>query len=191
MHALPLKLFTWPARPAALDCNGLALIFCNLPDATHRSDARLFARRVLRELCAQLLNTTYLFETPRGPACLTGKISLSYADNKVLIGLSCHDALGVDIVAINHTPEIEMLSRLYLPASARVSGTPGEDQDSQFAQAWAEMEACCKARGMPLEEMNQARQQAFAACKFIDCEQSAGYKIAVAIIPSHSKELLS
>lgn len=166
---LPAKLYTWPEHPASFDATGLAMVLCEL--ILPRADARLFARKVLRELCAQLLNTTELSETPRGPVCPTGHISLSYAGNKLLIGLSRHEKLGVDIVAVQPPPEVEALTRLYLPVPS-----------SNFALDWAQMEACSKALGLPLAEINEERSRKLARCKLIACEQPDGYRIAVAMI---------
>jgi len=165
----PLKLFNWPERPAVLEAGGIALLLCelNLP----RVDARQLARKRLRELCAQLLNSTELTETLQGPVCPTGYISLSYAGNNLLIGLSRDVKLGVDIVAADPPPETGALTRLYLPAFS-----------GNFALAWAQMEACSKALGLPLTENSRERSRQLACCKIIPCEQTDGYQIAVAVI---------
>ena len=179
MKALPLKLLIWPERPSRFDHHGLALILLTLPAGTKRADARQMARTTLRECIASLLHAVHfeLVEGVHGPL-ITGsdiRISLSYAGDKALIGLSCGQALGVDIVKIKglDVDEIEALARLYLPTN---NGT-------DFALAWAQMEACCKALKLPLSEIDAARQLAYAGCKLVDCEQMDGYRIAVAIKP--------
>ena len=171
----PLKLFNWPYRPAAFDASGLALVLCELPENLNRADARLFARKVLRELCAQLLDTTELTETPRGPVCKAGYISLSYAGNKLLIGLSRHVKLGVDITASQTPLEVDALTRLYLPES---------DRNIPFSLAWAQMEACSKLLDLPLTEISEQRSREFTRCKFINCQQPEHFCIAVAIVSS-------
>ena len=117
-----------------------------------------------------------LIETPCGPliAGITAdiKVSLSYAGEKVLIGISSGHALGVDIVLIDRFPEIEALSRLYLPTTPL--------GDAGFALAWAQMEACCKCLCLPLSEIDEVRKHAYAACDLPDCQQVDGYRMAVA-----------
>ena len=181
-----LKLLIWPESPASFDPNGLALIILTLPAGSSNTVARSLARETLQKLSGQLpgLDTEQLVETPRGPRFYdsTIRISLSYAKDRVLIGLSRNHALGVDIVEIALVPEIEALCRLYLPKAAALAVLETDGRDSAFAQAWAQLEACCKASGLPLAEINKQREKNYTACRFIDCEQIDGYRIAVAII---------
>lgn len=130
-----------------------------------------------------------LIEASNGPL-LTGadreiRISLSYAGDKVLIGLSCDRALGVDIVQIDRIAETLALSRLYLPeiACATVHEAIPHVRDESFALSWAQMEACCKVLNLPLAEIDEKRQLAYASCEIVNCEQIDFYSIAVAIIP--------
>lgn len=182
MKLPPLKALIWPESPAGFDQNGLALVLLALAAGTRRADARSQARGVLRELAGRLLPgvPVELVETPRGPQFPGSgiRISLSYAGDKVLIGLSKEHELGVDIVQIDNIPESEALSGLYLPNSA---SAPRRDED--FALRWAEVEACCKALGLPLAEMDQEREKAYATCDLLDCEQIAGYRMSAAIHP--------
>lgn len=188
---MPLKPLLWPECAAGFDPNGLALVVLTLPAGTQRTDARRLAREVLRELTGRLLPGApiELEDSPHGPR-LTGaacdiRISLSYAGDKVLIGLSCGRAIGVDIVQIDRIAEIKTLSRLYLPQSAcaTVLEAAPDLTDQRFAESWAEMEACCKALSLPLAEVDEKRERAYANCELIDCEQIIGYSMAVAIIP--------
>jgi hypothetical protein len=128
-----------------------------------------------------------LIESPCGPL-IAGisadiKVSLSYAGEKVLIGISCGHALGVDIVLIDRFPEIEALSRLYLPT------TPLDD--AGFSLAWAQMEACCKCLGLPLAEIDEGRERAYSACDLPDCHQVDGYRMAVAVEQKQLSRALS
>lgn len=189
----PLQPLIWPDYPAAFDPDGLALILFTLPAGTHRPDARLLARAVLRELTAHLLDLPLtkilLIEGPHGPQ-LSGsdlRISLSYAADKVLIGLSRERAIGVDIVAVDNFPESEALSRLYLPEEACLTVLEAELRDEKFALRWAQMEACCKALGLPLAEITREREQAYAGCDLLNCQQIDGYRMSVAIIPKKSQ----
>ncbi len=170
-----LKPLIWPDTPAGLDNEGLALILLNLPPGTHRAQAGQLARSVLREYLTALLPVVQIeiVESPSGPL-ITGsdlRISLSYAGDKALIGIARGRQLGVDIVKIECMDDVETLAKLYLPAA------PNAD----FALAWAQMEACCKALKLPLSEVNDARKLAYAGCELIDCEQMDGYRIAVAV----------
>jgi phosphopantetheinyl transferase len=183
MKLPPLKALIWPECPAGFDQNGLALVLLTLPAGTLRAAARSQARAVLRELAVRLLPgaPVELVESPRGPQ-LQGsdiRISLSYAGDKVLIGLSKRHALGVDIVQIDNIPEIGALSGLYLPDSAAATLC-----DENFALSWAQMEACCKALGLPLAEIDPQREKAYATCDLPDCEQIAGYRMAAAVLRS-------
>ncbi len=121
------------------------------------------------------MHTTKIIETPSGPAIADSDlhISLSYAGDKALIGLSCKQPLGVDIVWIEKLPEIETLSRLYLPKAVSC--------EAGFALAWAQMEACCKALKLPLTEIDDARASAYAGCILPECEQIDGYRMAIAL----------
>jgi hypothetical protein len=168
----------WPECPSKPDEHGLALVLLTLPAGMHRSDARSHARAVLKEITDRLSPGAGLVETPTGPQIANPdfRISLSYAGDKVLIGISEGRNLGVDIVKIERIPEIEMLSRLYLPEA---TGTALSCAD--FALRWAQMEACCKASGLPLAEINEEREKAYAACDLFDCEQIGGYRMAIAV----------
>ncbi len=174
MKLSPLKLLIWPECPAEFDHHGLALILLTLPAGTKRADARQMARTTLRECIASLLHAVHieLAEGVHGPL-ITGsdlRISLSYAGDKALIGIARRRALGVDIVKIESMDDVETLAKLYLPVA------PNAD----FALAWAQMEACCKALKLPLSEINDARKLAYASCELVDCEQIDGYRIALA-----------
>ncbi len=172
-------IMTWPDCPICFDGNGIALTLLELPLTTPRAEAGILAREVIKKTAARLLNATELVETPHGPKLAQGNIhvSLSYAADKALIGFSCERPLGVDIVRIEPMPEIDALARLYLPSSTATS-------DAGFAQAWAEMEACCKALGLPLGEIDERRKKAYAACDLLECTQIDGYRMAVALGPS-------
>ncbi|BCB26668.1 hypothetical protein SKTS_15540 [Sulfurimicrobium lacus] len=171
--------------------NGLALLLLALPGGTPRAHARLLARQVLRETLGGLLSLpaeqVALFEGPYGPrlegAASDIRVSLSYAGEWALIGLSTGRALGVDIVRIDSLPEVAALARDFLPAAAchAVLAAPLEERDACFAQAWAEMEACSKCLGLPLQEIGAEREQALKACALLSCEQVDGYRIAVAV----------
>ncbi len=197
MKIPPLKPLIWPEHPAGFDQHGLILVILTLPANTQRTDARRLARGVLHELTGRLLpgSPVELVESPHGPR-LTGaachiRISLSYAGDKVLIGLSCTHDIGVDIVQIDHIAETRALSRLYLPQNACRAVLEAEPilTDQRFASAWAQMEACCKALNLPLTEIDDEREKAYANCKFVDCEQIIGYQMAVAIIPQQSTQV--
>ncbi len=179
-----LKPLFWPESPANFDNVALVLLTLDAPGI----QARKRVREVLRDIFSRLPGTSHIdmIETARGPL-LTGeaasiRISLSYAGNKALIALAKDRPIGVDIVQVGNFPEIETLSRLYLPLAARLTMrqvTP--DRDARFALAWAQMEACCKCLNLPLAEIDVQREQAYAACTLIDCEQIDGYRIAVAL----------
>ena len=171
-----VKVLNWPDCPSRFD--GIALTLLELPHATPRTKAGMHAREAVKKIAARLLPATELVETPRGPRLAQSNIhlSLSYAPDRVLIGFSCGRPLGVDIVRIAHFPEIDALARLYLPASNAIS-------DAGFAQSWAEMEACCKALGLPLAEIDERRMKAYAACDLLECTQIDGYRMAVALGP--------
>lgn len=184
---MPLRVFIWPECPGGFDPNGLALVLITLTECTRRSDARLRARAVLREMTCIILSVEQIeiMEGPDGPM-LAGTdihISLSYAGDKVLLGLSCGRALGVDIMKVDHFTEIESLSRLYLPKAAclAVLETTPDHRDSKFAHSWTQMEACCKALGLPLVEIDRERALAYAACELFNCKQIDGYRISVAV----------
>ena len=170
-----VKVLNWPDCPSCID--GIALTLLELPHATPRTKAGMHAREVVKKIAARLLQTSELVETPRGPRLAQSNIhlSLSYAPDKVLIGFSCERPLGVDIVRIEPLPEIDALARLYLPAFTATAC---------FAQSWAEMEACCKALGLPLAEIDEERKIAYAACDLLECTQIDGYRMAVALGPS-------
>ena len=179
-----LKPLIWPEFPTNLDRVALVLLTLDAPGI----QARKRVREVLRDILSRLPETSQIemIETARGPL-LTGeaapiRISLSYAGDKALIALAKDRPIGVDIVQVGNLPEIETLSRLYLPAATRLASLQeSPDRDCRFALAWAQMEACCKCLNLPLAEINAQREHAYAACTLIDCEQLDGYRIAVAL----------
>ena len=167
-----IEALNWPRCPERLD--GIALILLDLPHETPREKARLMARAVVRNAAARLLKreSITLVETPSGPWISEGlHVSLSYAEGKALIGLSSDRPLGVDIVKIASIPEADALAGLYLPSSRKVA---------DFELNWARMEACCKALNLPLAEMDEAREMAYASCDLPECSQIEGYRMAVA-----------
>lgn len=181
------KLLIWPDCPAEFDSNGIALILHTVPADTNRTKARIIARDILYQVLDKLLPgmPIKLVEGARGPTltnCDT-HASLSYAHDKILIGLHKGSALGVDIVSNVHFPEIESLCRLYLPESDRkaIFDTPSNLQNLAFASAWANMEASCKSRGLPLTEISPEREKIYAECALLNCPQIAHYSIALAL----------
>lgn len=189
----------WPAA-VQLDGDGLALVLLALPPGTARPAARQLARQVLRQILGGLLarpaDEVALHESAQGPVLAEAardiRISLSYAADRCLIGLAEGHALGVDIVRIESLPEIESLSRLYLPAAdcRHVLDAPPTERDARFALAWAQMEARSKCLGLPLAEISQQREQALNAGKLADCRQTGNYRIALAS-PALSSEHVS
>ena len=174
-----LKPAIWPNIPAALNHDEIALILLNLPAGIFRIEARQRARSVLREYLAALRPASSFVESSKGPLIMNAdiKVSLSYAGDKALIGFASGRALGVDIVKVEKLDEIEVLAKHYLPV------TPLNETD--FALAWAGMEACCKVLSLPLAEINKARRLSYASCELIECEQIDGYRIAVATLPGN------
>ncbi len=188
---MPLHPHHWPECPDHFNEDGLALVLMTLPPGTPRTEAGLLARSALPTLTAQLTGLPAeqinLSESAQGPS-LTGRaadirISLSYAGDKALIGLSRGRAIGVDIVSIEPIPELESLAQLYLPAASRLTvlqTSPGL-RNARFALAWAEMEACCKALKLPLTEIDDAREDALSRCARSECTAIDDYRIAVAL----------
>lgn len=191
MKPVPLTPLVWPDCPAGFDRNGLALVLLPLSAGTQRADARRLARSVLPGLLAGVLGQPathpVLVDGPRGPvlegAASDIRISLSYAGDRVLIGLVRGRALGVDIVSLNFFPEVDALARLYFPRALcrAVLEAPPELQSERFARAWAQIEACCKCLALPLAEIDEQREQLYAMCELPDCGEIDGYRIAVAV----------
>jgi phosphopantetheinyl transferase len=193
---LPKQPAIWPALPAALDDDGLALVLLTLPAGTLRPAARRLARQALRPILSTLLDrpsaTLALQESPRGPllhdAARDLRISLAYAADRVLIGIADGRALGVDLVRIDTAPpatELAALCRLYLPAPAcrAVLDAPAGTQAARFAQGWARMEACSKCLALPLTEIDAHREQALTSCELVAYCPPDGYALAVALSP--------
>jgi phosphopantetheinyl transferase len=191
LNAAPLVVPVWPDCPAGFDRNGLALVLLALPTGTLRAEARRAARVVLRLWSGSLLalpaDRITFVETPQGPL-LEGvasdiRISLSYAGDRVLIGLAKGRALGVDLVSLNCICEVEQLSSLYLSKAAcrAVLDAPLARQAEKFALSWAQMEACSKCLALPLAEIDEEREQAFAACELLECKGVDGYRMAAAV----------
>ena len=180
----------WPAQAVALAPGGTALVLLTLPPHTARPQARRHARQALQQMLGALLarpaQAIILREDARGPlldgAARDIRISLSYAANRCLIGLTEGLAIGVDIVRIENLPESESLARLYLPDAAcrALPEAPGAARDAGFALAWAQMEARSKCLGLPLAEIDAQREQALNACALSDCAQTGAYRIALA-----------
>ena len=172
------EVLNWPLCPEHFDCQGIALILLDLPKAASRADARMHARAVARKAACRLLQNSELIETPKGPKLAQSHVhlSLSYAKGKALVGFSCGRPLGVDIVRIEHMPEVDALTSLYLPVA--------EDfDDAGFALAWARLEACCKALDLPLAEIDEHRKKAYASCELPECLPIDGYRMAAALAP--------
>lgn len=184
-----LHITIWPECPAEYDHNGLALVLLDLPPGTRRNDARALTRSTLQTMAGRLSGVSaarlQLSDIGHKPS-LTEiaddiDISLSYAADKALIGLCRGRAIGVDIVAIENIPEIEILSNTYLPKTARLTVLKATCRDTSFALAWAQMEACCKAANLPLAEISEARESVYADCELLECEKIRGYRMAVAL----------
>lgn len=189
--ATPLLPSLWPARPLAFDDQGLALILLPLPVPASRAAARALSRQVLRETLGGLLARppakVCLAESAQGPQfddpARNIRISLSYAGAYALIGLAENRRLGVDIVRIDNFPELEMATRLYLPEEdwRALLESPDAARAGRFASGWARMEAGSKCLGLPLAEIGPERAQALRACRFVECRQIDGYRMAVAL----------
>jgi phosphopantetheinyl transferase len=181
----------WPGQAAGFDDDRLALVLLTLPADTSRPTARRLVRQRLRQILSGLMalpvEALSLVEGPHGPllndTARDIRISLSYAGDRVLIGLAEGHALGVDVVRIERLPGLDALSRLYLPDSAcraMLDAAPAA-QDAAFALGWAQMEASCKCLGLPLMEIDAQRARALATCQLVACRQMDGYRMAVAL----------
>jgi phosphopantetheinyl transferase len=173
-----------------LDPDGINLVIITLPEGINRIDARMLARAAVLQIAHALSTDTtlQLIESPTGPRLSDTRLqfSLSYAGNRLLIGLGPHQNLGVDLVKIDALPDIDALARLYLPAASRLAlaRTRENLRDGEFASFWAQMEACCKASGLPLAEISAARELVYGRCKLFACQPIDGYRIAVAVSQS-------
>lgn len=195
-----LRPRNWPQQAIQLDGNGLALALLALPTGSARPLARQHARQALRRILGELLGrpagNIVLHESENGPvlegATRNIQISLSYAADRCLIGLSAERPIGVDIVLVEKLPEIETLSRLYLPSAAcrAVLAAPPAERDACFALGWAQMEARSKCLGLPLAEIDAPREYALQACELVNCAQTADYRIALATSPLSSEHVV-
>ena len=181
MSEAAIKAAIWPQCPDRFDERGIALLMLMLPENTARAEARNHVREVLLQFANRLSLRCELVETPTGPKFADPRlsISISYAPCRALIGIAAGSKLGVDIVKIERIEEAAALCRLYMPKAATAQGA--EISDEAFAQKWAELEACCKAQELPLTEIDAQRETAYAACDLLECEQPAGYRIALAV----------
>ncbi len=175
--SLPISF--WPQCPNSLGRRQIALVLIPLPEAHGRTAARTAVRDALGLIAGRLSLPREILETPSGPqfAAADHHISVSYAGDKALIGIANARRIGVDIVRVEPVAEATALSRLYLPEKER-----NFCDDEEFAARWARLEACCKAQRLPLTEIDPERESAYAQCELPECEQIAGYRIALAVI---------
>lgn len=79
--------------------------------------------------------------------------SLSYADDRALIGLSAAGAVGVDVERLRAIEDADELAALHFsPAECELlqAIAPGPERDRAFLQGWTRKEACVKAAGTGL-----------------------------------------
>jgi 4'-phosphopantetheinyl transferase len=193
MGRLSTPLTRWPVQTIEWSATGLVLILVARPDNHSRQAARRFARQVLSEILSKLLSVSMeqlaLVEEAYGPQLADHRnirVSLSYSGNWILIGIGKEQALGVDIVCVEHLPEMESLCLYYLPEMScrTVAGVPKPLRDVTFSAEWAKMEAGCKCLGLPLSEISATRSLALQSCQMVESEQVAGYEIGVATASS-------
>jgi 4'-phosphopantetheinyl transferase len=186
-----LNAYEWQNEHLQFDSDGLLLVHFSLTDIHPFAARRTHARHVLRQLLSQLLDhpvqTLPLHETPHGPRLALPfnsiKISLSYATHRGLIGLSQHQGIGVDIVQVVNFNEMNQVAKSYFSDRRYqlILAQQGLEKDTQFAQAWADIEASSKCLGLPLSEMSPARAQQLNQCELRACTPLTEHRLSVAL----------
>lgn len=181
-----------PDHEWLLDDGNIGLRLLTLPVGTTRETARLIARQQLSAWLAARFNLSTHFPLNAVHPVLPGSdlhFSLSYARDRVLIGWCRGKKLGVDLVASDDLPadlaEREVLARLYFPPDWQSCAAAPAD----FAQAWARLEACCKALSLPLSEIDLARQHAYKKCQLFNFKGFFVFSVAMAAVSVQTASL--
>ena len=113
-------------------------------------------------------------------------LSLSYADNLLVLGCGKGVSHGIDLVRIGVTPEWRDVAGVFFgPAMARQLQTlPESVQETEFARQWSSLEARGKCLGQGLREFSQARDSLLYAQR-IECittsDMPTGYCLSLAV----------
>ncbi len=77
--------------------------------------------------------------------------NVSHTDGLILIGVSRHDALGVDVENIVRTVSLDVADHFFAPSESHAMRMlPAKQQPMRFFELWTLKEAYIKARGMGL-----------------------------------------
>jgi 4'-phosphopantetheinyl transferase len=164
-----LSLLTPAARPPLPA--GLPLLWLHrLPTARDHAAAHTLLRETLADYLACSAPCVPLRCVPGQAPWLEMDaplaLSLSYADEMLLLGLCAGARLGVDLVRITPMPDWREVATLYLGpvGCTALAALPASERDPAFARAWAELEARSKCLGEGLAEWTPAAAARRAQC---------------------------
>lgn len=114
-------------------------------------------RRILSAYLGQPPQDLQFTRGPWGKPELSGyplRFNLSYAENLMLLAITQHRALGVDLERIRPVPEMEDIAALWFSALERDvwQRLPAEQKLHAFFHAWTRKEAFLKASGRGLSQ---------------------------------------
>jgi phosphopantetheinyl transferase len=113
-------------------------------------------------------------------------LSLSYADNLLVLGCGKDVSHGIDLVRIGDAPDWSDVAGVFLaPAMVKhLQALPAPIQESEFAKLWSGLEARGKSLGQGLREYSPARDSQLYA-ETIECltasDMPTGYCLSLAV----------
>lgn len=167
-------VFEWPKDADRLSLeNGLLVIAIPILLNMQRQEARRLVREAIQEVLALLLNCAVseinLFSQAGQTVKLLNEnhsigLSVSHDAGLSLVAINMHGPVGVDLMAIDSTPddkELRTLAIEYLGAEVaeRIQNKPTEQHKEAFAMAWTEFEAGLKLKGEALAEWSAKRDE--------------------------------
>jgi len=184
--------------PCPLPPARLTVIAVGTPRHAPRAQVRQQVRQVLCQALAALLacpaESVQLHSTPGQAIRLTGPdpqrnigLSLSHDEGLSLLAIHLDGPVGVDLVNYAQLPtgdeELARLADDYLGNSTApaLANLPLAERRAAFAQAWADLEARLKCRGLALGEAGPEQAKALAGCRSFALTLPDGFSGAVAV----------
>jgi len=161
-----------------------------LPSARSHEHAHALLRHILSGYLGCLPEVLPLRCDPGYAPRLEGhdefSLSLSYADNLLVLGCGKYISYGIDLVRIGSAPDWRDVAGVFLaPATVKhLEMLPASEQEPEFARQWSGLEARGKSLGQGLREYSPARDARLYA-ENIECitasNMPTGYCLSLAV----------
>lgn len=110
------------------------------------------------------------------------RFNAAHSDDRLVIGVTCGRAIGIDIERIRSLPDMAQLSERFLPAlDGLYRGELSGDPHTAFFQRWTRTEALLKATGAGITGLEQLKSLHLSEWTICQIDAPIGFVAALAV----------